>query len=263
MKLMTEKEYKKELIKILKYIDDICIKNNITYSLIGGSLLGAIRHKGIIPWDDDIDIGLLKKDYDKLIEILKKENKDYYLICHETDKNCYFPHTKLVSLRTTLTERNYQKIAKMGVFVDIFIYSYLPDNPKKAYSFYRKIKFYNSLVAGLRKPNKEENKYLLRIIRHIICKYIMTSNFIFKRLNNLYKKYPKGEYILANAPQYGYLKEKQKSSIFNNIIRTKFEDIEVSITTEYDEYLTTTFNDYMTPPPIEKRTNHEVKAYWK
>ena len=84
---MTHEECKKEMINILKYIDDICKENDIKYSLIDGSLIGAIRHKGIIPWDDDIDIGLLYNDYKKLIELLKKDESKYKVLDNETCKN--------------------------------------------------------------------------------------------------------------------------------------------------------------------------------
>ena len=72
MKELTSKEHKETLIKMLDFINKICVKNNINYTLIGGSLIGAVRHKGIIPWDDDIDIGLLHDDYVKLLELLRK-----------------------------------------------------------------------------------------------------------------------------------------------------------------------------------------------
>ena len=80
MRELTSKEHKETLIKMLDFINKICVKNNINYTLIGGSLIGAVRHKGIIPWDDDIDIGLLHDDYVKLLELLRKnENQEFKL----------------------------------------------------------------------------------------------------------------------------------------------------------------------------------------
>ena len=92
MKKMTEKECKKVMLDILDYIDKICRKNNIKYSLFCGSLIGAIRHKGIIPWDDDIDIILLKEEYDKLVKILEKENAYYKIISYENTNGYYAPY---------------------------------------------------------------------------------------------------------------------------------------------------------------------------
>ena len=257
MKQMTNAEMKKEMIEILKYIDNICKENGIDYTLIGGSLIGAVRHKGFIPWDDDIDIGLLKKDYDKLINILKKPNDKYFLICHDTDKNCYFPHAKLVSLRT------FHPIDNMGVFVDIFVYMYMPNEQTAIKKFYNKIVKYNNRISRLRKPGKKENLYIIRWVRYLIYKYIIGDKILFKSVKKLYGKYLSGDYVMGNLPLYGFNHEIINSSNFDNFERVPFENIEASITKTYDEMLSTVFGDYMTLPPVEKRKTHDLKAYWK
>ena len=109
MKKMTEKEAKQCMINILSYIDNICRKNKINYSIYYGSLIGAIRHKGIIPWDDDIDIILLKEDYDKLIKILKTQNNEYKILDETTDTKCVLPFAKLVNTKTYIEQDNINK----------------------------------------------------------------------------------------------------------------------------------------------------------
>ena len=263
MKEMTRTECKEEMIKILKYIDDVCIKNNINYTLIGGSLIGAIRHKGIIPWDDDIDIGLMYADYLKLIDILKNEkSNDFILVDCETNNKYTNPHAKLISERTYLKERNFESIPEMGIFVDIFLYMYTPENEKDKDKFYKKLMFYIKMIMGTRKPSKKENKYLLRYIRYIISKVIGREK-LYKKINELYGKYKNGNSIVSNFPIYGKNNEIQDADIFNSFIRTKFENIDVNITSEYDKKKKNTFGDYMQLPPEDKRVNHQLKAYYR
>ena len=99
-------------IEILDEFVKICEKHQLSYSLVGGTLLGAIRHKGFIPWDDDIDVGLLREDYDKFIKIAKEELSDkYYLDCFEYNKDYYLPFAKIKKNNTIFNEhlsRNYK-----------------------------------------------------------------------------------------------------------------------------------------------------------
>ena len=99
-------ELKKIQLDILVFIDDFCEKNNINYWIDCGTLLGAVRHKGYIPWDDDIDIGMLREDYDKFMKIFNNccNNSKYKFISYETDKNWPFPFGKVLDITTVLYE---------------------------------------------------------------------------------------------------------------------------------------------------------------
>ena len=101
MKLMNDKEFKKELVNILVEFDKICSDNNIDYSLIGGSLIGAIRHKGIIPWDDDIDVIMTKENYDKLLSIVDNyKDNDICFINNNINSEYYYPFLKMINKKT-------------------------------------------------------------------------------------------------------------------------------------------------------------------
>lgn len=264
MKKMNDIEIKQEMLRILKYIDYISKKNNINYTLIGGSLIGAIRNNGIIPWDDDIDIGLMYNDYEKLIQAIEDDSNDEFrLIRFENNKSCYFPHTKLVSTRTYLIERDLQEIDGMGVFVDIFIYSYLPQEKRKRKIAFNRLITTNKLIYSLRKPNKNEKKYIIKFMRYIICKYIIGSKILYKYLRNLYVKYDKSNYIVSSLPQYGIEKEIQDSICFNEFDTHLFEKEDIMITKEYDKMLTKTFGNYMKLPPECDRVSHHLLAYWR
>ena len=266
MKKMTEKEAKQCMINILSYIDNICRKNKINYSIYYGSLIGAIRHKGIIPWDDDIDIILLKEDYDKLIKILKTQNNEYKILDETTDTKCVLPFAKLVNTKTYIEQDNMNKDNNMGLFVDIFCFNNFPDKDKKLY--YKKIIFYKLLIDGLNYKNfkKGEDYYYLKKVRNIIAK-IFGKKYLMKKYIKLCNKYNycKTNRVISNWPEYYNPLEKEivNKSEFKNFIRVDFENIKVMITKDYDILLKRYFGDYMTPPPKEKRINHGFNAYWR
>ena len=166
MKELTSKEHKETLIKMLDFINKICVKNNINYTLIGGSLIGAVRHKGIIPWDDDIDIGLLHDDYVKLLELLRKNENQEFKLFDDCVDGYYYPYAKLVSQKTILVEENLKKIENYGAFIDIFEYNYTHENYKKRI---------------------EENRYFAYIKDTGINKYVGYVNYQYNAKEDIYE----------------------------------------------------------------------------
>ena len=121
MRELTCDEAKKFELDILLEIDSFCKKNNLRYFLAYGTLIGAIRHKGFIPWDDDIDIGMMRKDYDLFIKYASEElDSKYYLDCYETNKNCYLPFAKVRKNNTIFDEEeNHHLNNHKGIYVDV------------------------------------------------------------------------------------------------------------------------------------------------
>jgi len=114
-------EIQKVDLEILRFFDNVCRENNLTYFLSGGTLLGAIRHKGFIPWDDDVDLVMPRKDFEKLIEILDKSDSNYKLFIPGCSEDYFYTFGKLVDTRTVLDEFDYCPIKGMGLYIDIFI----------------------------------------------------------------------------------------------------------------------------------------------
>ncbi len=263
MKEITLEEQKKILIELLEFIDTISKNNNIKYTLIGGSLIGAIRHKGIIPWDDDIDIGLLPNEYDKLISCLSKnENSRFKLLNLESEPTYYYPFAKLVDTRTTGYEVGCKPINNYGVYVDIFKYNNIPNNSEKNEKYYKKCtKIKNKLFISF---INDSNNFIKKIYHKIFS--TLDSPKIAKKYNSHCEQYnnDKCENVMINWTPYGAKKETHKKSSFENYITVPFENINAMIIEDYNNVLTTTFGDYMTPPPIEKQiTHHSMKMYWK
>jgi len=263
MEKIESKEIKELLVDILKYIDDLCKKNNIDYTLIGGTLIGAIRHKGFIPWDDDIDIALSHENYNKLIKVLKDDNnKKYKLINNEINANYYYPFSKVVDMRTTIKEKGISNIDEMGVYVDIFEYNKYPNNSLIRKIHFSRISFLKKLIYYFSMDSIPEN-----ILKKIISKVTKRIGIkrILKKYNNLCHKYnnSKSKFVVANWAGYGYKKEIQDISVLRKYKRVKFEKIEAQISDKYHQILTTTFGDYMKLPPENERVNHGYKAYWR
>ena len=261
MKKIDLPEQKKLLVEMLKYITDICDKHNIKYSLIGGSLIGAIRHKGIIPWDDDIDIILMPEEYDKLINALENTNH-YYKLYHPNDNNYLYPFAKLVDTRTILKEKNIKTANDMGVYVDIFKYHYVSNNNFLRKMHYKRLFFIQTMFARAMLYPKDIKNIKSKII--VILANIFGPRYFKRRHMHICNKVKPTNYILSNWPAYGYLKEIQDARSYTEYKKVPFEKIQAYITKDYDKVLRTTFNDYMTLPPKEKRVaKHDTEIYWK
>ena len=239
---------------ILKEIDRICKKYDIKYFLMYGTLLGAVRHKGFIPWDDDIDIGMLQEDYSKFIKVAPKELKDkFHLDAIETNSKYYLPFIKVRNKLTKFEESstvNYN--GEKGIWVDIFPFYYTSyNNANRIIKFKAKVLcfLYGCLVEKSFKNGKgsfllkfivkfASNKFLLTLIKLISFKKRKTDNIIFYGFEGVDASivYSKEDFI-----PFDYL---------------DFEDNKFPIPKNYDNVLSKLYGDYMKLPPVDKRITH-------
>lgn len=240
----------------------ICEKNNIKYSIIAGTLLGAVRHKGFIPWDDDLDIGMLREDYEKFIKVCCKElNDDYFLQTWESDYGFALPIAKLRKKGTVYIEKNSSKSdLHHGIYIDIFPFDNVPTN-----IIAQKIQNYITYILKrilLVKQNYEVWEQQ-QIIKKIIYKLVdlLTKPFSLEMIKRMLLhqmiKYNTNntEMIVTFGGAYGYWKESIKRCWLENLINIKFEEYELSCIENYNTYLTYLYGDYMIPPSENKRYN--------
>lgn len=261
-------EQKKILVELLTFLDKVCRENKIKYTLVGGSMIGAIRHKGFIPWDDDIDVGLRFDEYDKLFHILKNmKNEKYELLYFGCNKSYFYPFMKIIDKRTCIEEIECKKIDNYGVYLDIFKYNNMPKSRFMKKYYYKKVIFYKKLITGygLNEECKRKQKNILKKIRNNVSKKLGIE-FIVKKYIDISEKNNtnKSENLMLSWPAYGFSHEVLNSFDIIDYIDCDFEGNKSMIIRNYDSVLKTIFGDYMQLPPVEKRiSNHSMKVYWK
>ena len=150
--LEEQRDIQKELLKELK---EICDNNNIIYFLGGGTLLGAIRHKGYIPWDDDVDVMMPRKDYEILLEIFDDNCKENHkILTYINTEDYYYSFAKIVDTNTILHEGKLRTIKEMGIYIDIFPIDFLPDDKKKTEKIFKKYKLLYKIISAYKSFKK-------------------------------------------------------------------------------------------------------------
>lgn len=263
MKLLTTSEIKKIQLEILDSIHHFCINNNLRYSLAFGSLLGAVRHKGYIPWDDDIDIMMPRPDYEQFCKLYNGYKKNHTVQTYENDQSYYLAFAKVYDNRT-------EEIifpTRTGVFVDVFPIDGLPlDESERILYGKKKLKliFYDVLYTCKNNAYRPGNKWF-NAIKYVGKRLLYPSRSrAIKKINNLCLQYPyeTSEYVDIVT---GYSNDRGvKKDIFERYIIVDYEDIKVNIIKDYDTMLVKWFGDYMKLPPKEQQVpGHKTNVYWK
>jgi len=264
LKKYTDEELnliKRNELMILKEIIRLCEENNLKYYLYGGTALGAIRHKGFIPWDDDIDITLFREDYERLMEILDEHLDEKFEILNSKKQEDYFlPFTK-VSLKGTRFEEFWveQVSFNIGFFIDIFPLDNIPESEFKFKIQYYKCRiYYHLLVNSIVKieTGSKINSFLHKFL-HSFLNIIPRSDKFFKKkyLKSLIKyNNIETNFVTDYYSQRGiYIFDKQD---FEPSKKVKFESIYANIPKNCDKILTEIYGNYMELPPKDKRFNH-------
>lgn len=257
-------------LEILLEFDRICKKHNIKYQLFAGSLLGAIRHKGFIPWDDDIDVCLLRKDYDKFIEVSQRElNSNYFLQTKETDENCMQSFGKIRKNGTLFVEYRTAEYTNthQGIYIDIFPL----DNvlPKTWIGEYQRLMIHLiDRINRLRVRNicmTIDNNFLRSVsllLNHVVK--LVPKKWIDKLHHRLVCMFNDREttyvsHLLNGVSKTRYIKYMMKSDEFYNITSWEFENHLFPVPQSYDLILNRLFKDYMKlPPKNEQKPHHGI-----
>lgn len=258
-------ELKKIQIDILNNIDDFCKKNKINYWIDCGTLLGAVKYKGYIPWDDDIDIGMLRDDYDKFLKLYNKKNSRYQLHAVELEKNYYFQFGKVYDSKTILYEPDENGI-KSSVYVDVFVYDNAPDDDDKLKEMYDKRDILNKFrIAQLYPKLYDKSSFKKKVIRFFLNLYLkfLPKNYYTKKCIENSKRY-----MNEDTKRVGNFTSAKRMSgnkeIFKSFINVEFEKRKYPAPIGYDEWLKAFYGDYRKDLPKEKQVSlHKFKAYYK
>ena len=254
----TEKELKPMLVEMLKWFHNFCVENNLRYYAAGGTMLGAIRHKGFIPWDDDIDVMMPRADYTKLEEIMKTQKcKRYILETPNTDaKDYYYTFSKLYDTRTTLVENSKFKI-KRGIYIDIFPLDGMGNSIEESKKHFKKIERANNLllskIASVRK-----GRSFIKNAAVIGFRFIpLNEKKLLKKVVRLCALHDCDECLYIGNPVGAWrFNEIMSKDIIGIPTLYEFEDIKIYGAEKPDEYLTHLYGEWRKLPPVEKRVSH-------
>ena len=257
----TFRELQLTQLQVLKEMDRICKKNDITYYLAWGSLLGAVRHQGFIPWDDDVDVCMSIEDMLRFEEACRRDlgEEFYYLSRSQNKYNYIFWH--LIGLKgTTCNIRERLDLpSDNGICIDIFPLFALPDDKSQWPAYHRLMKRYQLLcekylhVHTLKREPSLVGKCKKMV--HALVPDRLNLRWSQKALSKLINLQGKTRTYLADYST-GSLPAVFSSEIFETTVELPFEGVSFPAPVGYDEYLKTTYGDYMTPPPLAERANH-------
>ncbi len=253
-------EMRQRLLSMAEYLQNICKENGLKMFLSGGTLLGAVRHKGFIPWDDDIDVHMPRPDYDRLIKIFReKENiGKYKLLSHELNDKYVYTFAKLVDDDTLLIEDDIYSGVDMGLYLDIFPIDGLGDDIATAEKQMKKmnkylVMNYALLVKPWRKRCTFFKNFAIELMRCAVKIYGI--NRLHKKIRKLAKSLPyeQCEYVGEYIDQVGSNRIVRRSEIYGDSVDMQFEGLILPAPVGWDKYLTKFYGDYMQLPPEEKR----------
>lgn len=262
MKRNIEVEELKQIqLDILNFVDVFCKKNNLRYFLAYGTLLGAVRHKGYIPWDDDIDILMFREDYEKFVMTFKDSR--YKVFATEVNPKYPYPFAKVGDTKTYF-EEEIKDVIDTGVNIDVFPLDYLPED--KVQSITKRRNILQKIWIAKRLPRLKRRGFLknavLAISQSLLA--VFPVRFIVKKMEDNAQKYNLKESSVCGNIAYGYDPDVYPSSDFKEVIELPFEQYMFPCPKEYDNVLTVMYGDYMKLPPKEKQvSHHHFIAYWK
>lgn len=245
-----------KLLEMAKKFHNFCVENGLKYFMIGGTQLGAVRHKGFIPWDDDMDFGMPREDYEKLLSIRDKLS-EYEFKEYRHDEGFKYAFTKMYDPNTTYIEKLGGESEFIGgLYIDVFPLDGAGNSLKKAEKKYKRMKLTKLVLNGNLAQHYSDNRLKNFLVKFV--KNIKTSK-IFDYGYNTYKKYTyEGSKIVGNLYGIKYKKELMAKEIFGTPVLYDFEDTQFYGVSDYDAYLTRIYGDYMTLPPVEKRERHAI-----
>ena len=245
---------------ILKDFIRICDENDIEYYLIYGTQIGAIRHHGFIPWDDDVDVIMFRKDYENFLKVMEQNPNEKYTIFDSRYNPEYFFQFGRMSLNGTYWAEYWDKQVsfKLGIHIDLFILDCLPDNKLKRKLFIQKCYYLARLhslsVLTFNNYSKSMNT-ILNIVHKLLTTFHLTPKYFQKKLYRLFRKYESesGDYVadLTLMERVAFKRDDYKPPK-----KYRFEDIEANIPNNDYNTLTPIYGDYMQLPPEEDRVAH-------
>lgn len=258
------KELQAVALEILLEFDKLCRNKDIPYFLDCGTVLGAVRHGGFIPWDDDIDVGMLRKDYERFLAIAQHELPEFLVLQNYQTEKAPLVFSKIRKKNTTYLQFNLRNLPiSRGIFIDILPYDFLPEDTNEALLHIKKCNriqrlFYLRMIPDrVIPPNGKISWYLKAIVRRIVhyVLHIFSSEKIVAKMEAAFKAYPESSKITCHFHGENFIDIYDYSEIFP-LEEIVFEGHSFPAPRLTHKFLTKLYGDYMQPPPIDKRVWH-------
>ncbi len=245
-------------LQILKDVADFCDSNDITYFLTAGTLLGAARHKGFIPWDDDIDICMDLTNYKRFLKLSQKLPSVYYVQNYKTDKKCCYSWTKIMIEGTTLIQNNMESYdIHQGIFIDVFMINGVADGKIRGAIQRKALKIKKCLLRKfyLLEAKNEKPQLWTRIIPELMRRPMISFLEVLSSVD-----ISKSRFCFSNEYSNISMADIFQSKDFlpDKKVKLKFEDQKFFCPQNYTSILETLFGEWNTIPPIEKRITHDI-----
>ena len=270
MKKIQLEEMQQIELNLLLELDKICKKHNLQYYMDGGTLLGAMCYEGFIPWDDDIDLKMPRKDYDELMG-LQREFPEYITLDAPSKEHCEYLMLKLIDNRTVLIEKNGKIEKKTGVYLDVFPMDGHPKDEKACEEHFRKLQRYNSLFHGALNSfaNMKQSKQLTSRVKGHIYQMIYSPWKLYQKLTETAKTV---DYDTADAVglviEGNPVKERFEKEWLEPGFTLEFEGYQIPAPSGYKRHLEIFFGEHITNPEYHHNLpvilpDHQHEVYWK
>ncbi len=247
----------KALLEMAKVFHNFCMAHNLKYYMLGGTLLGAVRHKGFIPWDDDMDFGMLRDDYEKLLKFKDELEEGFSFVTYKDVKKFGYGFCKMYNENTTYIEKSLDTNTIGGVFIDVFPIDNIGNDYEKCLRLEKKIHRRKRIVSGIFIKGKRKT-----FGASVISKFLrlLPKNSKWHQWPiNVVKKYKNKESVyVTNVFGAWGVKEIVPKIYLGTPKLYDFGDTQLYGVEKANEYLTSIYGDYMTPPPPEKRIGHSI-----
>ncbi len=268
MKRLTLRENQEALLDMMTEFDRICREHGLRYTLCCGTLLGAVRHKGFIPWDDDADVYMPRPDYEKFLGIIAGEGvlPAHMKYSKDRGKGTFYCFTKLLDTRYPLRTSNHLEVKYL--FLDIFPVDGAADSEEERKEQFRKERKM-VISTGICQWYTMDRwwgfiAYIIGFWFYLGHNLFVPRSRIVKKMNESARKYEFGKTKWASCHNYGYPTEWVPTEVYENYCELEFEGRKFMAVSDYDLLLKNSFGDYMKLPPVkERRSRHYMRIYKK